>query len=450
MQASVLLVDDERFARTLYADYLRAAGYAVEVAENAPAAVRILEARRFDVLVTDIVMPGGDGLQLLADAKQIDPNIQVVVITALDRVDPAVRAMRAGASDYLVKPVTPEAIQLTVHRSLSTRALLAENTALRGHVNLFETCQRITGTLERDKVVPLALPALASECGAIGAVLLEREGTDGWRLTGVHGLAADVAGEFLAPALPRLSELSPDATLVLDLPAAASQPASPCLCLPLADGPDVLGAVCLLVPGPLDAERAGRAAFICRHLGMALKTLGRLSHVEHLAYVDDVTHLYNSRFLDLALERELAGGRAFTLLFMDLDRFKAVNDRHGHLMGSQLLTEFGRVLRSCVRVEDVLVRYGGDEFVALLAGVDSGGGLKVAERIRRAVEDHRFLSREGHSVRLTVSIGLASHPEHAPTKALLLDLADRAMYRGKETTRNVVYIAAAEPTPPSR
>jgi diguanylate cyclase (GGDEF)-like protein len=447
MQASVLLVDDERFARTLYADYLRAAGYAVEVAENAPAAVRILEGRRFDVLLTDIVMPGGDGLQLLADAKQIDPNIQVVVITALDRVDPAVRAMRAGASDYLVKPVTPEAIQLSVQRSLSTRALLAENTALRGHVNLFETCQRITGTLERDKVVPLALPALAAECGASGAALLEREGEEGWHLSGLHGIASEAAGEYLAPALPRLAELFPDATLLVDLPSAAGQPASACLCLPLTDGPLVLGAVCLLVPGPLDAERAGRAAFICRHLGMALRTLGRLSHVEHLAYVDDVTHLYNSRFLDVALERELAGGRAFTVLFMDLDRFKAVNDRHGHLMGSQLLTEFGRVLRSCVRDEDVLVRYGGDEFVALLAGVDSGGGLKVAERIRRAVEDHRFLSREGHSVRLTVSIGLASHPEHAPTKALLLDLADRAMYRGKETTRNVVYIAAGDLPP---
>jgi diguanylate cyclase (GGDEF)-like protein len=447
MPASVLLVDDERFARTLYADYLRAAGYDVEVAENAPAAVRILEGRRFDVLLTDIVMPGGDGLQLLADAKQLDPDVQVVVITALDRVDPAVRAMRAGASDYLVKPVTPEALQLAVQRSLSTRALLAENSALRGHVNLFETCQRITGTLERDKVIALALPALASGCGARGAGLLEPEGADGWRLTGVHGLPAEAAPEFLAPALPLLSDLVPDATLMVALPEAAGQPASRCLCLPLSDGPRILGAICLLVPGPLDAERAGRAAFICRHLGMALKTLGRLSHVEHLAYVDDVTHLYNSRFLDVALERELAGGRPFTLLFMDLDRFKTVNDRHGHLMGSRLLGEFGRVLRSCVRDDDVLVRYGGDEFVAVLAAVDSGGGLKVAERIRRAVEDHRFLSREGHSVRLTVSIGLASHPEHAPSKAMLLELADRAMYRGKETTRNVVYIAAADLPP---
>ncbi|HQR31039.1 MAG TPA: response regulator, partial [Anaeromyxobacteraceae bacterium] len=241
MQASVLLVDDERFARTLYADYLRAAGYAVEVAEDAPAALRILEQRRFDVLLTDIVMPGGDGLQLLADAKRLDPDVQVVVITALDRVDPAVRAMRAGAADYLVKPVTPELLQLSVQRSLSTRALLAENSALRGHVNLFETCQRITGTLERDKVVPLALPALAAECGARAAVLLERDGDDRWRLSGAHGLQNEEAAELLAPALARLAGLVPDATLHLELPPAAGLPGTGCLALPLADGADVLG-----------------------------------------------------------------------------------------------------------------------------------------------------------------------------------------------------------------
>jgi two-component system, cell cycle response regulator len=449
MQASVLLVDDERFARTLYADYLRAAGYSVEVAEDAPAAIRILEGRRFDVLLTDIVMPGGDGLQLLADAKRLDPDVQVVVITALDRVDPAVRAMRAGASDYLVKPVTPEALQLAVQRSLSTRALLAENTALRGHVSLFETCQRITGTLEREKVIPLALPALASECRTRAAALLERDAADAWRLTGVHGISSEAAAEMLAPALPRLSELVLDATLFLDLPATGELGPSRCLCLPVSDGPEILGAACLLLDGPIDAERAGRAAFICRHLGASLRTMGRLSHVEQLAYVDDVTQLYNNRFLDVALDRELSSGRSFTLLFMDLDRFKSVNDRHGHLMGSALLNEFGRVLRSCVRDDDVLVRYGGDEFVAILAGVDSGGGLKVAERIRRAVEDRRFLSREGLSVRLTTSIGLASFPEHAVSKPVLLDLADRAMYRGKETTRNVVYIASSEPQPPT-
>ena len=147
MAQTVLLVDDERFARTVYSDYLRGAGYDVEVADGAEAALAILEQRRFDVLLTDVILPGAkDGLQLLDQAKQLDPNVGVIVMTALDKVDPAVRAMKSGASVYLVKPVSPEALQLAVARCLSTRALLAENQALRGHLKLFETGQRLVST----------------------------------------------------------------------------------------------------------------------------------------------------------------------------------------------------------------------------------------------------------------------------------------------------------------
>ena len=138
MGQSVLLVDDERFARTVYSDYLRSAGYDVEVADGADSAAALLTARRFDVLLTDVILPGSSGLDLLSNAKQLDPNLEVVVITALDKVDPAVRAMKSGASDYLVKPVTPESLQLAVQRCLSTRALLDENKALRAHLKLFE------------------------------------------------------------------------------------------------------------------------------------------------------------------------------------------------------------------------------------------------------------------------------------------------------------------------
>ncbi len=441
----MLLVDDERFARTVYSDYLRASGYTVEVAEDAEAALHVLSRQRFDVLLTDVVLPGSDGLELLAAAKQLDPEMEVVVITALDRVDPAVRAMKSGASDYLVKPVSPETLQIAVQRSLSTRALLAENMALRSHLTLYETCQRLTAVLEREKLVAMALAAVAGECAARSAALLERDAAGAWPLVGFHGMERAQAEGIAAALGPGLGELGAEASLSLPLPGSLSP--GQAVCLPVSDGSDLLAAVCVLVPD-LTWERAGRAVFVCRHLGMMLRTLGRLRQVEHLAYLDDLTHLYNTRFLDIALDREIQGARPFTLLFLDLDLFKGVNDQHGHLLGSKLLVELGRVLRSCVRDEDVLVRYGGDEFVALLVGVDSGSGLKVAERIRRAVEDHRFLSRENTTVRITASIGLASFPEHARTKAEVLGLADRAMYRGKQSTRNVVYIASRDLPPP--
>jgi len=449
MTESVLLVDDERFARTVYSDYLRAARYEVEVADGAEAALAILAQRRFDVLLTDVILPGAkDGLELLAHAKQLDPNIEVVVITALDRVDPAVRAMKAGASDYLVKPVTPEALQLAVQRCLATRALLAENQSLRSHLKLFEAGQRLSSTLDRDRLVPMGLAAIASECGSRACALLERT-SDGASVTsGAHGLEYADAAEILAACRPALDALDSYGPAVTDVSLPSRIHGAPHVALlTVTDEGTLVGAVAVLVERPLPHGMAENAAFLCRHLGIALRNLGRLMQVEHLVYLDDLTHLYNTRYLDLALEREVASGKPFTVLFMDIDRFKAVNDQYGHLAGSQLLVEVARVLRSCVRDEDVVARYGGDEYVVLLVGIDSGGGLKVAERIRRAIEDHRFLSREGSRVRITASIGLASFPEHASAKAEILDFADRAMYRGKQSTRNVVYMASKDLPP---
>jgi len=449
MAASVLLVDDERFARTVYSDYLRGAGYEVQVAEHVDAALAALKGRRFDVLLTDIILPGADGLELLAEAKLLDPAMEALVITALDRVDTAVLAMKTGASDYLVKPVTPEALHLAVQRCLSTRALLAENKTLRSHVRLFETCQRLAATLEHDKLVSMGLAAVVGELGASAGVLVERA-QEGMVVTGLFGLD-DAHGEALRQeadgAWPGLR-----APQHVDLRAGGRA-----LLLPVLDGTRLLGAAVVPTAGEPEAEAVRSAEFVCSHLGLGLRTLGRLRHVESLAYLDDLTHLYNTRFLDVVLEREVRGGRPFTVLFMDLDHFKSVNDQHGHMVGSRLLVEVGRVLKACVRDDDVVVRYGGDEYLAVLVGIDSGGALKVAERIRRSIEDHVFLAREGARVHITCSIGLASVPEHTAEKAELLDLADRAMYRGKRSTRNVVYMAskdlppvpAREQTPPA-
>lgn len=443
MAAAVLLVDDERFARTVYSDYLRVAGFEVQVADSADGALEALRHRRFDLLITDIILPGADGLELLSEAKRLDPNMEAIVITALDRVDPAVRAMKSGASDYLVKPVTPEALQISVQRCLSARALLAENKVLRSHLRLFETCQRITSSLDHDRAVSLALGALVGELSARGAVFLERDGQGRPTSAGANGLEPVEAAALATAAVAQFGTLGGDA---LPLPWSGG----PAVLIPVADDEAMLGAVCVAGIAP-DAQHLRTADFVCSHLALALRTLGHLKQVEHLAYLDDLTHLYNTRFLDLVLDRELGANHPFSVLFMDLDRFKAVNDQYGHRIGSQLLVEVGRVLKSTVRDEDVVVRYGGDEYVAILLGVDSGGALKVAERIRRSIEDHVFLSREGARVRVTASIGLASYPEHTSSKAEVLDLADRAMYRGKRSSRNVVYIASKDlPPAPAR
>jgi diguanylate cyclase (GGDEF)-like protein len=228
--------------------------------------------------------------------------------------------------------------------------------------------------------------------------------------------------------------------------------------VPAIDNKRAFGAMVLFYEGEPPAEPLTRAQTLARHLGLALRNLGKFAEVEDLVYLDDLTHLFNHRYIQQVLDKELKvatttqGAKPFTVLFMDLDYFKSVNDTHGHAVGSKLLVEVARVVKGCVRDNDVVCRWGGDEYVVLLRGTDSGGALKVAERIRRSIESHHFLAREGFGLSITTSIGMASFPEHAQSKSDLLDFSDRAMYRGKKGSRNIIYMASKglDPTPASR
>ncbi len=444
--ARILLVDDERFARQLYSDYLALGAWTVETAESAEAALEVLGRSRFDVVVTDLVLPGLDGQELLARIKAQDPTCAVIVITALPLVDPAVRAIKSGAADYLVKPVTPGALQLAVTRALATRDLLREHQVLRSFVETFETCQRIATELD-----PVLLPqqiadALRRESGAAAVVLVA---PDGGRVLAAAGASPEPAAALAPAAAGAVAEREVTLGRLAPRPDGADEGRV----LPLGGGS---AAAVALLCGAVAGDALDRARYVARSAGLALENASRLAQASDLAYVDDLTRLYNTRYFRVALERELSraagSGGTFALLFLDLDRFKQVNDQHGHLVGSKVLVEVGRVVRSCVREVDVVARFGGDEFVVLLLETDSGGALKCAERIRRSIEDHAFLAREHLRLKLTTCVGVAAFPEHARDQQALLDLADRAMYRGKRSTRNVVYIASADAPalPPER
>jgi diguanylate cyclase (GGDEF)-like protein len=191
--------------------------------------------------------------------------------------------------------------------------------------------------------------------------------------------------------------------------------------------------------------------FFQRQARLALINAERGAQAQSLIYIDDLTKLYNGRYLNVVLDREMKRSERyrnfFCVLFMDIDFFKRVNDAHGHLVGSRVLVEVGTVLRACVRDSDTVVRYGGDEFVVLLVETNADEAMLVAERMRKMVEAEPFVKEAGLVIRLTISIGIAAFPEHATTKQTLLNLADQAMYRGKESTRNVVYLAHAQNVP---
>lgn len=164
-----------------------------------------------------------------------------------------------------------------------------------------------------------------------------------------------------------------------------------------------------------------------------------------LSYIDDLTKLYNQRYLPLVLEQEMnrasRDGRKFSILFLDVDFFKHVNDTKGHLVGSQVLVQISEVIRQCTRNYDFGFRYGGDEFVVVLPGSDVQQASQIAERIRQQVENSTFRVLNSE-IKVTVSIGIANFPDHAKTPEQVLQLADQAMYYGKHASRNIVYIAS--------
>ena len=167
-----------------------------------------------------------------------------------------------------------------------------------------------------------------------------------------------------------------------------------------------------------------------------------------LSVTDDLTGLHNTRFLNQVLHRESKrasrSGRPLSLLFIDLDGFKGVNDKHGHLCGSRALVEAAGVIRGCARETDLAARFGGDEFAVMLPDTGSEGAVAVAERIRERIVEHAFLNSEGLNIHLTSSVGVATLPDVAASAEELIKAADTAMYRVKDQGKNGV-ILATEP-----
>ena len=225
------------------------------------------------------------------------------------------------------------------------------------------------------------------------------------------------------------------------------------LALPLRGREQVLGAVVALdrsvsaaapAPGRGLSDALGD---ILTHAALALDTALRVKRAEALSVTDDLTRLYNARYLNLALRREVRlanrNSRPLSLLFIDLDGFKSINDSHGHLAGSRALVEAGGVIRGSARETDIVARFGGDEFALILPDTGLAGALHVAERIRERLAGHGFLASDGFDIHLTASVGVATLPEVATAADELVQAADAAMYRVKDRGKNGIQAAAA-------
>jgi diguanylate cyclase (GGDEF)-like protein len=219
------------------------------------------------------------------------------------------------------------------------------------------------------------------------------------------------------------------------------------ICIPLRSKHRVLGVI-QLVNVRMENFTEQEIFFLqslCDYAAIAIENARAVEKIQELTITDDCTGLFNARHLYKVLETEVYRssrfGYEFTVLFIDLDHFKQVNDTHGHLIGSKLLAEIGYLIKAQLRLIDYAFRYGGDEFVVLLPQTGKDAALVVAKRLRDALRTSMFCKEEGLNLNIRASMGVATYPHDAKTPHDIIRQADEMMYLVKNSTRDNIGIA---------
>jgi two-component system, cell cycle response regulator len=420
----ILLVEDDSFFREVFTDLLKEDGYSVEVAASGEEALEMIGTGGYHLVVTDLVMRDVSGLDILSAVKRLDPAVDVIMVTGHANVETAIYALKNGATDYLVKPINHDEFR---------------------HI--------VAHCIELDRIYPLLMDALSKEIGAsrglgyfsqAGQLVLNE-------VRGVEEMQAPLLGQAVIAESDLMDDGESNLLTVKNFLPEAEEYAGDiheAMCLYIRHRGDLQGVLLLFndpgTPLPTVVNRKN-ITFLLDQASLALDNAARYSFARDLLYIDELTGLYNYRYLDVVLERELKRseryGSQLSVLFLDIDHFKKVNDQYGHLIGSRVLREVGILLRKSVRDVDAVIRYGGDEYTLVLVETGLDGATIVAERIRQAIEAHSFSRADGLGIKVTVSLGYACFPDDASSKADLLELADQAMYRGKAGGKNMAFHA---------
>ncbi len=424
-------------------------------------AAEALRKENFSVIVAQKFPKDRKTEAFVGDILAIASKTPLILVLAKDDGPSVLEALKGGASEILFEETLGGSLVPSLEKYLFSGYGLLRRMSLD---ELFDFCIPIITTTDMGLLSGTILEKFREALGATFGILFQEGGEDGAQ----HILASIGFAEESAPAafLRRfggtlIRQAAPSPVVI---PAETLEAEAPGGRWPLDENRFLLSVRFDLGPGSRvfsvvglrgapenDAINSPLLNFFWRQTRLSLINAERNAQVQSLIYIDDLTKLYNNRYLNVVIDREMKRSERyrnfFSVLFMDIDFFKRVNDAHGHLVGSRALMEVGAVLRSCVRDSDTVARYGGDEFVVLLVETNAEEAMMVAERMRKAVASEHLVQSMGLDIRLTISIGIAAFPEHATTKQHLLNLADQAMYRGKESTRNVVYLADPQKFP---
>jgi two-component system cell cycle response regulator len=483
----VLVVDDDAAILQTVTWLLKEHGYDVTAVSGGAALFAQLEARAPDLVLLDVAFAGEDGYRVLERVTTDDrwPDLAVIVLSALPPEEAVVRTLGLGAADFVRKPFRVRELLARVQAQLRGRAAVrATHAALRSteaelrrvreesesRRKLVDILHEVTGDLSSEEIYPMLARRVAraldlTHCSVVRARAGDRVGV--------------VATAYENPGLRDREvqlERYPEIRAALDhgrpvlIPDVRSSPMfAEARKTWQREGTRVSIRSLIALPFALDRLQAGvfflrrtedepvltqddvefadsviKAAVAVIQRAQALEsTKADNARLEALALTDPLTQVLNRRALTLRLTAELDRARRYesvvTLLMVDLDHFKRINDTHGHLVGDEALREVAAILRHAVRSVDVVARYGGEEFVVVLPETAEEGGIVFAERLRDSIASHEFHVPGRSALALTASIGVATFP--APRVESVEDLfarADAALYRAKADGRDRV------------
>ncbi len=454
MTARVLVVDDILANVRLLEAKLAAEYFDVMTAMNGVDALEAVNHSKPDIVLLDVMMPGLDGIEVCRRIKTnpATQHIPVIMVTALDQPEDRVRGLEAGADDFLTKPVNDVALFCRVKSLVRLKMLTDELRSRTGGDPLrlvqaeIADVDKAPGTiLVIDNRTTLSERIRASLAGKHDVLLVPdlREAVEAFE-----------AGGAIELIIVNLHMEGVDALRV---------------CSQLKSVEQTRQTPILIIVDPEDNQRLLRALdlgvndYLMRPvdrqelLARVSTQIRRYRYTERLrtsvrtsmemAVTDALTGLYNRRYLERHLahliEHAADRGRLLSVLTLDVDFFKSVNDTYGHDAGDRVLQEMAGRLRASIRSSDLACRTGGEEFAVVLSGTDLRSAERVGERVRKMVAAKPFLAAPGCHLNITVSLGVSSLMSVDDAPQDLLKRADQALYRAKREGRNRVSFSAA-------
>lgn len=479
----VLLADDNKLVVKVTSSILEQAGYKVDVAwDGIEAAIKAYSLLP-DLVILDIEMPKIKGYQVCRLLKE-DPFtswMPIIMLTGREQQSDKFWGMKTGADAFITKGFEPEHLLEKTEellsdsesgqeaRDLSRRRKkdvseeyiinkitdlldnkLFETTILNDIAALSSSLQVFTETVNSvfeflDKLFNYNVGSLLLLQESEIYLFANQESSEETLDTVMEEILDIATGYAWEKKDPRLIERKLiNEEKIVDTFEERQEKLS-FIHIPLTAHKMVFGV--LMIAGPptpaFRRDAPGILNLIASELIMIFDNARLYEDAKRMAVTDGLTRIYNHRFFQELFEKEYKRSdrynTMFSLIMLDIDFFKRVNDTYGHLYGDEILKEIANIIKGCLRTMDIVARYGGEEFALLLPETDLDSGIQTAERIRRAVETHEFNTAEGENVKVTVSQGVTCYPSSGIEKRSdIVAKADTALYEAKESNRNCV------------